>query len=151
MENKGIRILDQKNRIVSVELGDILKNISNGDSFFWSILFFNGNIKEESGKSTLIFKKEINNSERGLLIKWSDLNILSMSLREVEDIVIIGCKNSGVIQRYEDDQVMFETCDFVIIMFDSCFWEVFSFDVEFLERLANKFKQIEMLKTDFLK
>jgi hypothetical protein len=39
MKIKGIRILDKKNNIISVELPEILEQINDGDSFFWSVLY----------------------------------------------------------------------------------------------------------------
>ena len=49
MKTKGIRILDKINNTVSVELSDILHEIPDGDSFYWSILYLyaTGNLGEE--------------------------------------------------------------------------------------------------------
>lgn len=59
MKTKGIRILDKKNNIVSVELLDILSEISEGNSFCWSILYLyaTGHLSEH--KSMPAFEEEI--------------------------------------------------------------------------------------------
>ena len=64
----GIRILDDKNKYVTVDLPDVLVEIHNGDRFYWSILdlYFIG-YREES-KPISISEKEIIESERGLFL-----------------------------------------------------------------------------------
>jgi hypothetical protein len=46
---------------------------------------------------------------------------------------------------------MFETCDVVIQMVDRSSWEFFSKDSQFSNRLKNKFKDTQLLETDFFK
>ena len=149
METKGIRILDKKNRIVCVELPDILKEIHNGSSLHWSILYLCASGHLGEGKSIPEFEKQIYDSEKGFFIKWEDLNSLSNKFYEVIDIIIIGCTSKELLLRYENDQEMYETCDLVIEMVDSSYWEVFSKDEELINRLASKFKEIEFLEPDF--
>lgn len=149
MKAKGIRILDKKGKVVDVELPDILNEVKNGDLLNWSILYFYGVGHFGEGKSLLAFEENINNSEKGYFIKWSDLNELSNKLYDIYDIIIIGCKDKNSLLRYEKDQEMYEACDIVIEMCDSSFWEVFSKDHALIDRLAGKFKEIEFLETNF--
>lgn len=151
MNIKGIRILDKKNRIVSVELPDILSEIQNGNLLHWCILFLNGTGDLGPGKTIPEFMHHINDSERGLLINWEDLNSLFNKFYEVIDLLLIGCKKERLLVRYENDQKMYETCDITIEMVDSSYWEVFSKDGDLLVRLARKFQQVKFLTTDFEK
>lgn len=151
MEIKGIRILDKKNRIVAVELPDILEEIDNGPSFNWSILYIDALGEFVDRKSILYFTEEINKSKIGFYIKWDELNIVSKTLYEVIDILVIGCKDESNLHRYEEERKMYETCDIVIEMIDSNFWQVFSKDERLINRIATKFKDIKFLESDFEK
>jgi len=151
MNSKGIRILDKKNRVVTTTIFDILDEIHDGNLFYWSILFLRatGNLGE--GLSIPIFQKQIRDSVNGLLITWNELNLLSKKFYQIIDITLIGCKDVNLLHRYENDQVMYETCDFVIEMIDSNYWEVFSKDEKLINKLAAKFKDIKFLAPDFEK
>lgn len=148
MQTTGIRILDKVNRVVSVELQEILKEIDDGELYYWSILFFDGMGHLKNGKAIPTFAKEALHSKKGILISWNELNVLADSLEQIFDILIIGCKDFKNIIRYKDDREMYETCDIVINMFDSSYWEVFSKDEDLIQRLAAKFKDVKFL-TDF--
>ena len=145
MKTAGIRILDKNKRVVSVKLQDILEEVHHGELFHWSILSFEGSGHLKDGKSIPVFRKEIRESERGLLVKWDELIALASTFWEVEDMLIIGCKDPTLISQYEEEKDMYDTCDIVINMFDSCYWEVFSKDKAFILRLATKFKDIKFL------
>ena len=151
MRAKGIRILDKKNRIVCVELPDILEEIHDGNLFHWSILYLEATGHLGEGRSIPVFEKQVNYSTDGLFITWDDLNHLSHKFFDLMNIILIGCKNQSLLLRYENDQVMYETCDIVIEMFDSCYWEVFSKDESLINRLAAKFQDIKFLESDFEK
>lgn len=149
METKGIRI-DKIDRCVSVQLSDILAEIKDGQLFSWSILYFEGRGHLGEGKSIPVFGQQTREAENGIFFSWEELNSLASKLEEIYDILILGCKNKELLKRYEDDQTMYETCDFVIEMVDSDYWEVFSKNHEFIERLSVKFKDIKFLESDFL-
>ena len=151
MESKGIRILDDINGIICVTLPKILSEIHDGNLYYWSILFMDviGNLGEEV--SVPILQKQIYDSKNGLFISWQDLSILAEKFEQVIDIIIIGSNEEKNLRRYEDDQEMYETCDFVIAMVDSGYWEVFSKEPDLIDRLATKFKEIEFLEPDFEK
>lgn len=148
MESKGIRILDKENRVVCVTLPDILKEIHNGNSFHWSILYLYASGDLGENKSIVDFSDTLNKSEKGLYINWDDLNLLSNKFWEIIDIIIIGCKDEKQLHRYENDQMMYETCDIVIEFVDSGFWQIFTNDEDLIKRLAKKFKDIRFLETD---
>lgn len=151
MKATGIRILDKDNGVLNVQLYDILKEISNGSLFAWSILCLEASGNLGSDKSILEFEKGINESERGLFITWEELNMLSKKFHQIINMVLLGCKDKNFLRRYEHDREMCETCDIVIDMMDSSYWEVFSKDEQLINRLALKFKDIQFLTSDLRK
>lgn len=153
MTSKGIRIKDiSSNNVVSVELSDILKEIIDGNSLCWSILYIDALERLGGIRGSLtyeVLERECNQSEKGFSINWSDLNELSKEFNQIIDIILVGCRDINLIKRYEVDQEMYESCDIYIEMHDSCFWEVFSNDESLINRLVAKFKDVISLETDF--
>ncbi|HEV8051908.1 MAG TPA: hypothetical protein VGP47_05390 [Parachlamydiaceae bacterium] len=149
MKSQGIRILDKKIGIGLAAFTEILIEIKNENSFFWSILYLDitGTLGQEWPNPTF---EEINDSKNGFPVDWKDLNLLANKIEQVIDITVLGCKNKNNLQRYEVEQEMYETCDIVIQMVDSSYWEVFSNDAQLIDRLTEKFKQTQFLETDFL-
>jgi hypothetical protein len=80
MTTKGIRIHDDVDRVVSVELTDILVEVQDGSSYHWAILYLEATGHLGEGKSMPIFEKQINSSKDGLKISWEELNALAKSL-----------------------------------------------------------------------
>ena len=150
MTSQGIRIFDKKNGLGFVDFLNILKEIPNGNVFHWSILFMDviGDLGE--GKSIPEFEKKIFESKNGFFIDWENLNSLAKKCEQIIDISIIGCKDVNLLQRYENEQEMYETCDIVIEMINSVCWEIFSKDKELINRLAIKFKKIQFLEPNFM-
>jgi hypothetical protein len=147
-KNKGIRISDKINRVVSVELPDILREVHNGDSLNWSILSLDSEGDLGEDKSIPVFQQQIQDSEKGFFINWEDLNVLSKKFYQIIDMVLIGCKDKNFLHRYKNDQEMYQNCDVVIDMFDSNYWKVFSKDEDLINRLSAKFKNIEFLESE---
>ncbi|MBA2726687.1 MAG: hypothetical protein H0U49_00740 [Parachlamydiaceae bacterium] len=151
METKGIRILDKENRIVKINLSNILEEIKIGDQFEWSILYLHTTGDLGKGKSIPEFEEQIIKSEKGFFITWKEINDLSLKFWDLMDIIIIASRNKNLLLRYKDDQEMYQLCDIVIEKFDSCFWEVFSKDEKLINKLESKFKEVEFLDSDFKK
>lgn len=61
MKTKGIRILDKIDRVVKIDLKNILEQIQNGFLLSWSILYFygSGHLNMES-QIPILKKKQIN-------------------------------------------------------------------------------------------
>lgn len=144
--SKGIRISDGE-EILNVNLPDILKEIAFGNSYHWSILNLEG-MGDLGNIPVPVFEKEINDSSKGLIISWNDLNQLALKYRQIVDMTLIGCKDVTALKRYENDQEMYKACDIVIVMFDSSYWEVFTKDDLLMDCLANKFNEITWLTYD---
>jgi len=151
MKPKGIRILDKKNRIVTVKFSDILEEINNGDQFEWSILYLQTTGDLGEGKSIPDFEQQIIESELGFNISWQELKELAQKFWDLMDISVIATKQKSNLKRYESDQEMYETCDITIGKIDSGYWEVFSKDLALINRLAAKFKEVHYLESDFQK
>lgn len=151
MKTQGIRILDNKNEIVSVKLLDILDVISYGELFNWAILYSYVILKPNQGINILELEEKINHSQNGYEINWKNLTQFAEKIHQEIDITIIGCKNKKKMHRYKEDQEMYETCDIVIEMIDSGYWEIFSKDKLIIDKMATKFNDIEFITSDFQK
>lgn len=149
MKTLGVRILDKRNNVVSVELADILVEIQDGSLCYWSILYLQATGDLGEGKSIPVFEKQIHDSENGFFIDWIELKNLSKKFWDLMDITLLGCRNQNQLCRYPTEQEMYETCDYVIEMIDSSYWEVFSKDGEFIDRLSEKFNDVKHLNPDF--
>jgi hypothetical protein len=145
MNAKGIRILDNKDRILSPTLFDILEEVPDGNTIYWYILCLEG-IGNQGQDSLYQFEKEINSSINGLFISWNELTLLSDRYFQMFEIVVLGSKNLNQLRRYDSEITMCETCDIVIELIDRTFWEIYSNNTILIARLANKFKDIEFLE-----
>lgn len=151
MNTAGIRILDKKNKIIAVELPEILSEIPENVIPHWSILYLEatGNLKNK--KSIPEFEKQIMKSKKRLLTSINEMIELNSQLYDVMNILIIGCKDLKCLHRYPTNKKMYESCDIVIEMFDSSFWEVYSKDSELINKLAKKFKSTELIDSGSIK
>lgn len=147
--SKGIRILDRKNNVVSVDLDDILDEINNPQNLFWSILDMQ--VHRYYGPEPRIadLEEEARKLPNGLQIPWKRLVSLSKHATQFEDLILIGCKNKEKLIREETAVSQYESVDFYIEMFDCSYWEIFSKDHEFINSLEGKFKETETLSPDF--
>ena len=85
-----------------------------------------------------------------MILEWSDLKNFTSDLFDLQEVGVIGCKDEGLLKRYQDDRVMFETCDVSIVLIDFAYWEIFSKDEAFILRLAAKLARHVLLDSDFL-
>lgn len=150
MKTKGIRIPDKVDQNKRVHLSDILNEIPKGDSFKWSILNLEGMGKVEE-ITIQDLEKEVDDSPKGLFLKWESLKELTTKLPQIIDMVLIGAQDESNLKHYPDDQEMYETCDIVIVMFDSSYWEVFAKNESLIQSFASKFKGVKFLESDFQK
>lgn len=138
MESKGIRVYVKQNDTVRVELSDILKEVQNGDRFYWSILEIEASGYLGEGRTYKQLEEEVNDSTNGFYITWDDLNSLSKKFNQVVWITIIGCEDKNLLRCYANDQEMYSTCDFVIVMFDGWFFEIFTKEKSLIDQLKKK-------------
>jgi hypothetical protein len=146
MKTKGIRISESKGDVLSPTLLDILEEITDGDSYYWCILFLYGIPKENQGSFLSQYEEIIKNSDNGISISWIDLKKLSDKFFQMYEITVLGARNLNLLKRYESEDEMYDACDIVIDLIDRAFWEVYSKDVSLINRLAKKFNDIEFLE-----
>lgn len=147
MKTKGIEVYINQNEETEVWFPEILKQISDGESFLWSVLFIDA-WRDDNGEKSSV---KVHGLERGLILNWNDLNAFTSNLFNLLEAVVIGCKNEKYLRDYEDEQEMFETCDITINNIDGCYWEIFSKDDKLITHLAAKFNRHKLLDSDFLK
>lgn len=148
MNTKGIRISDTKEE-KCVTLCEILRSIPKANEFKWALLWLDVIPIGGQGKFITELQKKVNHSIRGLPYSISSLIETFEKIFQEIDVLIIGSKTEENLHRYEIDQTMYETCDFVIEMIDGGFWEIFSKDSQWIKRLAKKYNRIELLLSNF--
>ena len=148
MKTKGIRIYVEGNEEKEVLFLDILKEIKDGHTFKWSILFLDAWRLAQNGKAH-VFDEKINKSKRGLFVTWNELIAFTSDLIDLEEVYIIGCKEENLLQRYATDQEMFETCDISIILIDCEYWEVFSKNKDLINRFISKYNSVELIESNY--
>jgi len=146
MKIQGIRISDGKDNVLRVTLSDILKEVADGSSFYWVILFLDGTPNPGKGVFLQEYENKINNSENGLTIKWDELLSISSNFFQMFETIILGSKDPKLLKRYEKEEDMYRTCDIVIDLIDCAFWEVYSKEQSFINKLKKKFKEVELIE-----
>jgi hypothetical protein len=134
-----------ENGAVAIVLSDILQEIDNGASMYWSILWLDATVYLGSNYSMLEIEHQINDSKKGLMISWEDLNVLSNKFYQIIDVIIIGCKDKSSLKCYDNNREMYTACDVGIEMIDSSYWKVFSKDQHLIDKLLAKFKKTELV------
>ena len=142
MKTYGIRIFEDKNEFLSILLSDILKEISEGDSLFWAILFLEGTPVQNQRKNLIKYMNQINESSEGLYIKWKDLFTLSDQFDQIFETIILGCKNINLLHRYKNEKQMYKSCDIVIELIDCAFWEIYAKDFNIVQKIKVKFPNL---------
>ena len=148
MKTYGIRIFDGRENILSATLRDILNEIDNDPSFNWCILFLDGTPQPGEGQFLVEYEKKINDSENGLLISLEELKELSEKFFQMFETIVLGCRDVSLLHRYEEEIEMFKTCDISVVLIDCAFWEVYTKDIKIIDRLKEKYKEIEFLDPD---
>lgn len=149
MRSKGIRIRDNKNGIVSVSLEEILKTITDGDKFYWAILFSEVTPKAGRGEYTTNIERNADNASEGYILTWQALKDFAESIHQELDLRIIGALERSNIKNYSSDEEIYNSCDILIEMFDSSFWVIFSKDYNLIDTLVKTFKDIDPLALDW--
>ncbi|QVL55417.1 MAG: hypothetical protein KFB95_08930 [Simkaniaceae bacterium] len=150
MKSKGIRIRDGRpddDEILGVSPINILELLDNNNKLNWAILELEatGDLGEEKWTEL----EQFETSDTGTLITWDDLKETSGKFWQVIWMTIIGCKDKKNLRFYDTSFEMYESCEVVIEIFDGSCCEVFSHDRSLIERLAKKYKEIELLEPDW--
>lgn len=118
MRTRGVKIFDDNEDVLSPQLSDILQEISNGASLYWSILFIEGTSIPGQERSLIEYSCEINKSVNGVIVTWEELNNLSGRYFQVFETIILGCFNKKKLKRYKIENEMYIACDIVIELSD---------------------------------
>ncbi len=146
MKTYGIRIFEDKNQFLSIKLSDILKEISERESFFWVILFLDGTPVQNQRKNLIEYMNQINKSSEGASIKWKELFLLSDQFDQMFETIILGCKNINLLHRYKNEKQMYKSCDIVIELIDCAFWEIYTRDKNIIQKIKVRFSKTELIK-----
>lgn len=122
-------------KILSINLGDILKLITTPSDYEWKILWITGVSKKECNFNMLDFEKKLND---GYDISFNQLIDLGSKLEQIHQILLIGSKNDLThVNKNMSDENIKNNSDFFIELIDSSFWEVTSNDKQFIGRLSS--------------
>lgn len=147
--SKGVRISDKLNRVVSVELNDILKELYGGSAYNWAIQEVQIHYYHGNEDMVMNLETDVRSSEFGKTISWPDLCALGNDVAQFIDLILMGSKDPKKNKWHQEPKTRYDGPDVYIEMFDSSCWEVFSKDHAFIDRLAKKFKDVEFLEPDF--
>jgi len=140
-----IEIRDSQNGALTVSLSGILSQLPpHSDNLHWAILSLEAIGNPSGNKSLPEFESQIANSPQGLLVTWNELCELSEKFEEVIDVVIVGCESRGDIQRRQNDNELYSSCDVAIEAFDSSYWRVYSKHQDIIDRIEKSFKDTEI-------
>lgn len=145
MTSAAIRILDKVDNL-HPDLNDILKEIQNGESYYWSVFEVDGMLNPDQGISLSELKRKVNVPDDGMFVSWDQLILFSEMFFQIYEITVLGSRDPDLLKSKSRKQSVEAACDFVIDFVDCAYWEVFSKDLPFLERLRSKFRMVELLK-----
>lgn len=143
----GLMVYVSPSRNWVAELRDILKEVSVGEEFYWSILAIEGvgvlgtpNIED--------LEKISQELTHGYVLSWKELNFIADKIEQVYDGIFIGSKDLLNIRNYKTFREMFETCDYAFVMFDCAYWYIFSKDSMLQDKLVKKFTEVKHIRSD---
>ena len=126
--------IHDSNDILSVKLSDLLSSIHLVNDYKWKILWLNA-----VGNNVLEFENKINSSKDGYSTNINELFKIDKDLNQINEILIIGDKNSLILKKYEWDEDMYNSCAVCIELVDSSYWQINSSDELFVNDLIKKF------------
>ncbi len=133
---KTIKIHGQDKKLLDVSIHQILKNINNGEHFFWGLLWLKG-----IGENILKLEESINKNHNGYILSWVKLEEVLNNIDSIEEILLIGDVDKFKLKRYESDTEMRISCKYIIELVDSSYWLVSSMDSNFIEGVQSLLKE----------
>lgn len=142
-ETKAIEIHGNKTeKVISVELKDILNCITDGNSCTWSILWLEA-VGHRGGISILDLEKSIKSSKNGLVLEWAELLELSDKFYQVIEIILVGDNEYSNLKRYDTDEEMYSNCCYTIELLDSSYWIIHSKNLKTIECLKKNLEGVK--------
>ena len=130
-----INLYGNNEEYLSINLCQVLKQIENGNLYFWKILWVSGFGKTIKNETIMSLEEQINNSKDGMLYTWDRLFDFTLGTLRFEDFLLLGDTDLKKLYRYESDEVMKQNCEFCIELVDSSFWEITTSNTSFLNNV----------------
>lgn len=112
-------------KILDLELSDILKLIPDGSDYQWKILWIEAVSKQNDDLDIISLEKKV--KINGLKLSFKELKILSSKLYQIIEFVLVGKKDDiDKINKSLSDNLMKRESDFFIELIDSSYWEITS-------------------------
>lgn len=125
-----------------IDLKDVLLKIKEfADNYKWSIQFIDavGDTTSIIDMSVVELEKYCDDSPQGYIIDFMMLLELSKALKDVIDILIVGCESTKKIPKAYKTNSWESMCRVIISREDSSLWQFFSDD----KNILIKFKEIK--------
>jgi hypothetical protein len=121
---RSLKLHGSEREFLNINLYDILNALRIGRNLKWSVLAIQASGNLEIPMQA--FENQVNRSDRGLLIGWTELLKLSERFDQITNILLIGNKKAAALRRYDTEEEMRSSVDVVIELVDSSFWELHS-------------------------
>ncbi len=138
---KYIEIDKRTNEFHSITLENILLRIQPYiENYKWSIQLIDGvgNIENIIGMNIVELEKHCDISPKGYLLDFNKLITLSKTLKDIIDILIVGCEGEEEIPKAYKDDGWEDICKVIISREDSSLWQLFSQN----SNILHEFKKI---------
>lgn len=140
---KAVKIKGNDDKVLSVELKDVIMCIENGSQTNWGLLWIEAVAELDDGQSIVAFEHRVNQSAKATIFSWAELLKLSTQIIQTKEILFIGAVKKSNIKRYDSDGLMYVSCNYTVELLDSSYWEVHSDDDAFIRNLYNKLPGVE--------
>lgn len=124
---KAVKIYGAKDACLSIGLNDLLTLFNEKSQLYWSILFVEA-IGELRDTNILEFEKMVSESKDGIQMGLHDLKVFASEIDQIINLLLIGNEKTENNIRYENDEDMYERCDFTIELVDSSYWLIHARD-----------------------
>ncbi|WP_343691969.1 hypothetical protein [Chitinophaga sp.] len=137
MATTKIIIRGSSSEILDVQLSDILNCIDCGDLFLWSLQWITA-VGKPGDEEVLSFEESVNKSSNGLLYSWRELLDLANRFYQIIELLVCGDKDQMSLRRYENDEEIILSYDYVFELVDSSYWLVSSNDDSAILRMQRE-------------
>ena len=140
---------DVNSRFLTVSLGDVLPCLQAPFTMKWCLLWLEGWSSEEWMMNELPnndFEEAVNKSSNGTAITIEQVQRLADVPGQIINMILLGSEDVSNLRRYDNDEQMHATCDYVIEVFDSSYLIVHSKDGAFITCLQNTLEGVQTIQ-----
>lgn len=140
----ALKVKGSSPKILSVSLKEVLDCVSNSENIQWSILWLTavGNLEPES---VIAIEERANQSANGLEVSWPFLLEFAEKVSQIIEIILLGNTSPEQLHRYENDNEMYSSCDYILELIDSSYWLLHSKNAEFIMTAKKKLQGSEII------